>query len=111
MYRLTLNRVHDRVLIEEGGEQLRLYVDGDPMRMVAALTDARGTLKGISEKSAPEERTAAATQFAAAMFGPDQARELLDFYHGDPTCVIAVCVKYFSQRLFKLIEKAQKHAK
>jgi len=111
MYRLTLNRVHDSVLIEEGGEQLSLHVDSDPMRMVAALTDAQSTLRGITEESAQEERTKAAVQFAAAMFGPDQARELMEFYHGDPACVIALCGKYFSQRLVKLIEKAQKKAK
>ena len=41
MYRITLNRVHDTVLINEGADKLKLDVDGDPMRMVAGLSQAQ----------------------------------------------------------------------
>ena len=37
MYSLSLNRIHDKVRINEGDEHLLLKVDGDPMRMVAGI--------------------------------------------------------------------------
>ena len=37
MYKISLNRIHDRVRITEGDEHLDLRVDADPMRMVAGL--------------------------------------------------------------------------
>lgn len=111
MFNISLNRVHDSVRISEGEEHLTLHVDGDAMRMVAALTEAQRTLKGLTEDSTEKERMDAAMAFAVAIFGPTQAWELAHFYHDDPACVISVCGKYFSQRLAKLIEKAQKRAK
>jgi len=111
MFNISLNRVHDSVRISEGDERLTLLVDGDAMRMVAALTEAQRTLKGLTEESTEKERMDAAMAFAIAIFGPTQAWELAHFYHDDPACVISVCGKYFSQRLAGLIEKAQKRAK
>lgn len=111
MYKISLNRIHDRVRITEGDEHLDLRVDADPMRMVAGLTEAQRRLHTISEEMAKEQRTEITRYFAGVIFGADQAEQLLDFYHGDEACVIDVCGKYFSGRLAKLIEKAQKKIK
>ena len=111
MFTFTLNRVHDRVRIVEGDEKLELVVDGDPMRMVAGLNEAQKRLRGLTESSPEEEQMGAARYFASVMFGEEQAQELIEFYHSDPACVINVCGRYFSSRLAKLIEKAQKRAK
>lgn len=111
MFNISLNRVHDSVRISEGEERLTLHVDGDAMRMVAALTEAQRTLKGLTEDSTEKDRVDAAMAFAIAIFGPAQAQKLSDFYRNNPACVISVCGKYFSQRLVRLIEKAQKRAK
>jgi hypothetical protein len=40
-YNMTLNRVHDTVVIREGDEKLKLFVDADPMRMTAGLIQAQ----------------------------------------------------------------------
>ena len=44
MFKITLNRIHDKVRITEGDEHLELRVDGDPMRMVAGLNEAQRRL-------------------------------------------------------------------
>lgn len=112
MFKLSLNRVHDNVLIREGDEQLRLRVDGDPARMFAGLMQAQKMLQAIDpEHGAPEETDAAALFFAGAIFGKAQAEQLAEFYHGDAGCIINVCGKYFEGRLAKLITKAQKKTK
>ena len=111
-YTITLNRVYDRITISESGETLELYVDGESGRMVAGLTAAQQKLKEISQEGSTEEqRNEAAMAFAGSIFGTEQAKRLMDFYHGDPACVIGICGKYFNERLAKLIEKAQKKAK
>lgn len=111
MYKLTLNRIHDRVRITESDEHLDLRVDADPMRMVAGLTEAQRRLHTISEEMTKEQQLEIAKYFAGVIFGADQAERLIDFYRGDVACVIDVCGKYFSGRLAKLIEKAQKRIK
>ena len=108
MYRITLNRVHDKVQVNEGGEHLILTVEGDAARMVAALTDAQKTLKALTNDSTEGERQEAALKFAQAIFGNSQAAKLVEFYHGDALCIINVCGRYFSERLAKLIARAQK---
>ena len=112
MYRISLNRIHDKISISESGDELALHVDADPGRIVAGLSSAQALLKDLSAGDATEQaQEEAALAFAGAIFGGDQAKALLDFYHGDAGCVIAICGKYFNERLAKLIEKAQKRAK
>ena len=111
MFTMSLNRVHDRVRIVEGDERLELRVDTDPMRMVAGLNEAQRRLRGLTEASSEDEQMDAAQYFAAVMFGEEQAKMLMEFYHNDPVCVINVCGRYFSTRLAKLIKKAQQRAK
>ena len=111
MYRISLNRIHDKVRITEGDEHLDLRVDSDPMRVVAGLNEAQRRLKTITDEMPEEERNAIAQYFASVIFGENQAKTLMDFYHDDAACVINVCGKYFSGRLSGLITKAQKKAK
>ena len=111
MYKISLNRIHDRVRITEGDEHLDLRVDADPMRVVAGLNEAQRRLKTITDESTDEERNDITLYFAGVIFGSEQAAKLMDFYHNDAACVINVCGRYFSDRLAKLIEKAQRRAK
>lgn len=108
---LSLNRVHDRVEVVEGNDRLKLYVDADPMRLVAGLNEAQKRLKTINEEMPEEERNEIARYFASVIFDNTQANELMDFYHNDAACVINICGQYFSRKLAKLITKAQKKAK
>ena len=110
-YKMTLNRVHDKVTVKEGGETLVLTVDGDAMRMVAGLNKAQEKMKALSDVSTDEEVIDAARFFAAVIFGREQAEHLLNFYAGDPGCVISVCGKYFRERLASRITKAQRKMK
>ena len=112
MYRISLNRVHDKVTISESGDELTLHVDSDPGRIVAGLASAQRQLQALTQGDTTEqEQRDAALAFAGAIFGAEQAQALLDFYHGDPGCCIGICGKYFNERLAKIIEKAQKKAK
>lgn len=111
MYKITLNRVHDRVRFTEGEEHLDLRVDADPMRMTAGLMEAQKRLKLIKEEMTDEEKAESARYFAGAIFGAEQAERLMDFYFNDAACVIKVCGQYFQNRLSKLIAKAQKRMK
>lgn len=107
-WEITLNRVHDTVRVREGQERLTLRVDGDAMRMVAGLNAAQKRLQAITESTPEEEINSAALYFAGVMFGEAQAQALLEFYRGDAGCVVNVCGRYFSGRLARLIERAQK---
>lgn len=111
MFTLTLNRVHDTVRVREGGEALTLRVDGDAMRMVAGLNEAQKRLRAINGETDDAETRAAALYFAGVMFGAEQAERLLMFYRNDAGCVINICGRYFSERLARLLERAQKKAK
>ena len=111
MYRITLNRIHDRVRISEGDERLDLRVDDDPRRMMRGLTEAQRQMRGITVEATPERMRDMAMLFAGTIFGADQAAQLLEFYAGDASSVIDVCGRYFSERLSKLIAKAQKRMK
>ena len=46
--------------------------------------------------------------FAEVIFGKEQAEKLIAFYENDALAVINACGMYFSQRLAKIITKAQK---
>lgn len=107
-YKISLNRVHDKVQITEGDEHLLLTVEGDAARLIAALTEAQKTLKALNDDSTDGDRQEAALQFAQAIFGRAQAAKLVEFYRGDALCIIDVCGRYFSERLAKVIAKAQK---
>ena len=111
MYKISLNRIHDKVRITEGDEHLDLRVDSDPMRVIAGLNEAQRRLKTITDTTPEGERNAIATYFAGVIFGDTQAKALMEFYHDDAACVINVCGKYFSDRLAGLITKAQKRIK
>ncbi len=107
-FNLTLHRVHDRVRITEGSDHLILRVDSDPNRIVAALGQAQKMMQALNKDSTEDEERAAAAAFAQAIFGKDQAEQLLAFYHNDAGCAINICGQYFSRRLSKIITKAQK---
>ena len=110
MFKLSLNRVHDRIKINEGAESLVLVVDGDPMRMVAGILQAQKLLQAIDENSTDEQTHNAAQYFAEVIFGKEQTAKLFDFYRDDAGCVVSVCGKYFKERLSKMLDKAQRKA-
>lgn len=108
MYKLTLHRVHDSVKVVEGSESLVLKVDADPKRIVLQIRNAQDSMQQAILKEDIDAQKAAGMQFADAMFGKEQAGKLLEFYGGNVTCVMNICLQYFQGRLAKLIEKAQK---
>lgn len=108
-YNITLNKVHDTVNIVENGEKLTLVVSADPIRMVAGLNKAQEKLNALVKSETPEEKDMieAAETFAGVIFGPEQARKIMEFYGNDAASVINVCGNYFRQRLGNKITKAQ----
>lgn len=112
-YEMTLNRVHDKIAINENGERLELTVNADPMRLVAGLNKAQEKLTAVvnGENPPDEEIRDAAEFFAAVIFGKEQTEKLMDFYAGDAACVINICGTYFRERLGGIISKTQKRMK
>lgn len=99
--------VSDKVTFRNVDKTLTLYVRADAASIVVGLKSAQERLKALTEDTPADERTAATLAFAGAIFGADQARQLLDFY-GEPLTVLTVCGQYFKERLGKKITKAQK---
>lgn len=110
-YKVTLNRVHDKVIVHEGNDKIILTVNADSMRMVAGLTAAQAKLKAITDETPDDEVKSAGKYFATVIFGKEQAEKLMEFYADDPASVIAVCGQYFKGRLADKITKVQKKLK
>lgn len=110
-YEVTLNRVHDNIIIREGGETLKLTVNGDSMRMVAGLNKAQKKMLELNDESSDVQVKECAEYFAAVIFGKEQAAKLMEFYADDPSCVITACGQYFKERLAGKIAQAQKKMK
>lgn len=108
MFKISLNRVHDKIKVQEGNEALTLRVDADPMTIAAKMRTAALKLQNAEELT-EEERTAATRELAHSIFG-EQADELFKLYNNDDSCVMAVLSKYV-ERLTKIITKAQKNIK
>ena len=108
---LTLGRVYDTVNVTEGGKTLTLNVNSDPSRLVVGLSQAQKRLATITKDTPDEERDEIARFFSEVIFGEEQTEKLCAFYYGDWSCVVAICGKYFAQRLGKLITKQQKKMK
>lgn len=110
MFKISTNRVHDRVRIVEGASHLDLMVDADPRSIMIKLKAAQDALQAVSQATddqSPVVQQAAKT-FAAAIFGPAQAEKLLDFYANSGSAVISLCTKYLSTRLMRLVKTAQR---
>ena len=110
-YELTLNRVHDTVVIREDTETLRLTVNGDSQRMVAGLNRAQKKMQELPDDATDAQVMDAAEYFAAVIFGKEQADKLIEFYANDPASVISVCGQYFKERLAGKIAAVQKKMK
>lgn len=110
-YEVTLNRVHDTVVIREGDEKLVLTVNGDSMRIVGGLNKAQQKMLALADDTPDDEVKETALYFATVIFGREQAEKLSAFYADDPASVISVCGKYFRERLAGKIAKVQKKLK
>ena len=108
MYKISLNRVHDTVKVTEGNESLVLRVDSDPKHMVIEIRNCYDAMRELKADSPKAEQERIAEKFSVAIFGEDQTEKLLEFYKGNVACVMDVCGRYFTNRLNKLIIKAQK---
>lgn len=109
----SLNRVRDNITIKEGEETLDLYVDCDAATIIPKLINARRKVSEVRTDSTEEEQKEAAQALSCAMFGEDQTKKLIDFYHGDFGAVVTICGMYFSSKhgLGEKITKAQKKFK
>lgn len=112
MFRLSLNRVRDHIVIKEGDETLSLTVDCDPRMIVSRIRNAQEKINNvIKNESSDEEREDAARAFAMAIFGEAQTDRLAQFYAWNYACVMSICGMYFEKRLCKKIVAAQKKQK
>lgn len=111
-YKITLNRVHDLIEVREGTENLILRVDADAMDLVRTINSLEPRLNAIQDNGqAEQEADSIAREFCTAIFGKEQTEKLFDFYNYSGVAVLGIVGKYFSERLGKLITKAQKKAR
>lgn len=108
VYKMTANRVHDKVKFTEGNDSVILRVEADPDQLVAGLLEAQRLMKAIqTEEDVPK----AAHFMAKVLFGEEQAQKLLEFYYGNTGCVLEMLCRYFAGHLNKKIVAAQKKKK
>lgn len=108
MFKITLNRVRDHIIVREGNDELPLTVDTDARSIITRLQKAQKALSEVNNDISTDSQYEAAYGLAEAIFGKDQANKLMAFYHDDPGCVVTVCGMYFEKRLAKKITAAQK---
>ena len=109
MFRKEINpyAVSDKAVFRNVDKTLTLYVRSDASTLVVNLKNAQEKLKEITNDSDECQRVNAARFFAKAVFGEEQANELIDFYN-EPLAVITAIGIYFDKQLKKKITKAQK---
>ena len=113
MFRISTNRVHDKVRVTEGTRTLDLFVDIDPYTFVPELKAAQDRLAAVeaaTDDTIPQVLQAA-TGFAAAIFGRQQAGKLLAFYGNHAAPAISICTRYLTRRLVNKIKRAQRAAR
>lgn len=111
---LTLHRVRDHITVREGNDTIQLTVDSDPNMLIHGVRMAQKTLKRLQTEDNQQLKEYAAKQLSEAIFGEEQAKQLLEFYYGNHECVITICGMYFGDPksgLGKKIVKAQKKNK
>lgn len=106
---MSLDRVRDKIDFAEGGERLTLFVDDDAPRLVIGITAAQKQIAELPSEPTEDDLKSAATAFARAMFGPEQAQKIVSFYHENYIAVLSICGKYFTERLSKKIAEKQMH--
>ena len=99
--------VSDKAVFRNVDKTLTLYVRSNATALVVGLKQAQEKLKELTDESDECQRMNAARFFAKAIFGEEQADQLVDFY-GEPLAIIAVVGMYFDKQLKKKITKAQK---
>lgn len=99
--------ISGKVVFRNVDRRLVLFVRSDAPSMMAGLKKAETKLERITIESSQEERMEAVRCLAEAMFGKDQAQELIDFYR-EPIAIITACRMYFDKQLKQKIVAAQK---
>ena len=104
--------VTDKVVFRNLDKTIPLTVRTDADTLVHNLNKVNKRLTTITAETPVPEQVEIAHDFAAGIFGTDQADKIVVFYGGDDEAtaknVIKVCGDYFSARLAKKITKAQK---
>ena len=110
MFRKEINpfSVSDRVRFRNIDRTLDLEVKAQASSIVLGIKRAQDRLSLMNDQSSNEDRLESARVFAEVIFGKEQAEKLIAFYENDALAVINACGMYFSQRLAKIITKAQK---
>lgn len=100
--------ISDRVTFRNVDRVLHLTVKADGGQIVRNLRKSQEKLSAEADMNTEEERLEVARFFAASIFGPEQAQQIVDLYDGDSMAIVSVCGDYFSNRLSKIITKVQK---
>ena len=98
--------VHDKVAFRAGDRKITLRVDREGREIVMALQHAQEVMHQLTEESTEEEIAMCARVYAEAIFGAEQADQLMELYN-NPVSVVNVCGQYFTRYLSKKITKSQ----
>lgn len=111
-YKLSLKHVHDLIEVREGDERLVLRIDADPVSIVHMINKIEPRLNSIhKQEEAENEAESIAREYCGTIFGRKQMMKLFELYNGNAESVLDMCCRYTTDRLIKLITKAQKKAK
>lgn len=99
--------ISDKVVFRNVDKTLTLYVRENATNLIVNLKRANDKLSELTDNSDEVQRRNASLDFAKAVFGEEQANNLVAFYN-DPLAVVSAVGQYFDARLKKMITKAQK---
>lgn len=86
-----------------------LSVKAQASTLVLGIKRANDKMVKLDDQSSDADRLESARFFAEVIFGKEQAEKLVSFYNDDALAVLNACGMFFSQKLAKLITKAQKN--
>ena len=114
MYQITRNHVIEDLELDDNGKKLTLHVDLNVDAMLSRYTQVAGELakaqqearKGLTEERVEALGTAILNLFVV-IFGEDQAKQLVDFYNGAYTEMLADVTPFITDVVTPKVNEAQ----
>ena len=114
MYQITRNHVIEDLELDDNGKKLTLHVDLNVDAMLSRYTQVAGELakaqqearKGLTEERIEALGTAILNLFVV-IFGEDQAKQLVDFYNGAYTEMLADVTPFITDVVTPKVNEAQ----
>lgn len=114
MYQITRNHVVEDLELDDNGKKLQLHVDLNIDTILRKYLQVAGELtkaQQVARKGATEEKVealgVAVLNFFSVIFGDDQTKQLVDFYDGAYTEMLADVAPFINDVITPKVSEAQ----